>query len=138
MGHHAHERTARLGAAALLVAVGVAALACSEKAVPEALLGRWASDDPRYQGRSLVVLPNTLEIGQGEGRSEIVAIDSIESEVGIEGGTLYVIRYRSPYGDEQSLRLVVLPGSPASLRIENHSELWTRRDGGDAGIRRDS
>lgn len=116
---------------ACALAIVLAALACGDRRAPDALLGRWTPDDPRYEGRALIVSASTLEIGQGGSRSEIFPIDGVDSEADVEGGTLYVLQYRNAEGDGRTMRVIALPGSPPRLRFENHDELWSRQ--GDSG-----
>ena len=130
------ERRGPSGAGvAWALAFALVASACADARAPEALVGRWTADDPRYEGRSLVVSSSTLELGQGGVRSEIFPIEDVESEEGVEGGTLHVLRYRNSEGDSRTLRVIVLPGSPPSLRFENHDERWVR-EGGPGGSSR--
>jgi hypothetical protein len=103
----------------------LAALACAREAVPHELIGRWTSDDPRYEGRSLEIGPDRLAFGAGLGSSLSYRVRGIERETDTETGTLYRLYYDAPGEPERALQLR-LP-TPGRLRMDNHSELWTRQ-----------
>ena len=109
----------------LLVAfVAAAALGCAREGVPLELIGRWTSDDPRYADRSLEIGAETIVFGAGDGMRTTYRMQGIEREVEFDAGTLYHVYYDVRGSPEQELR-VRLP-LPGRLRIDNHSELWTR------------
>ena len=99
-----------------------AALACAREAVPTELIGRWTSDDPRYAGRSLEIAAEQIAFGVDAGIRVAYRIQGIEREV--DAGTLYRLYYDAPGEPERVLQARV--PAPGHLRIENHSELWTR------------
>jgi len=113
-------RALRAAAFALLAA------ACTDREAPEALVGHWMPQDPRYEGRSLDITPTTIKLGQGGMRSALYPIEAIESVPGDGGGTLHELFYRNVDGDTAVMRFLTLPGSPATLRFENHDDLWVR------------
>ena len=107
-------------ALALFVALG-----CAEReAVPTQLIGRWTSDDPRYVDRSLEIDPEQLRFGVAPGLQLSYRVRGVESQADPSAGTLYQLFYDAPGEPERSLQLRT-PG-PDRLRLENHSELWTR------------
>jgi hypothetical protein len=101
-----------------------AALACAREAVPSELLGRWVTDDPRYADRSLEIDVKRIAFGVGPGTRMAYRVQGIEREHDPATGTLYRVYYDGPGEPERALQ-VRLP-APGHLRIENHSELWTR------------
>jgi hypothetical protein len=105
----------------LLVAAGlVAALGCGHEPVPTELIGSWTSDDPRYADRSFEIGAETIAFGFGGGlRMAYRARGSDALD-----GALYQLYYDSPGEPERALSLRI--ATPGHLRIENHSELWTR------------
>ena len=109
----------------LLVACLVAgALGCMREGVPSELIGRWTSDDVRYADRALEIGAETIKFGSGEGSSTTYRVQGVEREVDAGTGTLYRLHYDAAGAPEQELR-VAFP-APGRLRIDNHSELWTR------------
>ena len=109
----------------------VAALACAREPVPTELIGRWTTDDPRYAARSLEIGAEQVAFGVDAGIRMTYRGQGIEREVDAAGGTLYRVYYDAPGEPERALQ-VRLP-TPGRLRIENHSELWTRDGAPSAG-----
>jgi hypothetical protein len=102
----------------------VAALACAREGVPAELTGRWTTDDPRYAERSLEIGSEQIVFGVDAGSGMTYRVQGIERDVDPAAGTLYRVYYDAPGEPERALQ-VRLP-TPGRLRIENHSELWTR------------
>ena len=109
----------------------VAALACAREAVPTELIGRWTSDEPRYAERSLEIDAKQIAFGVGHGTRMTYRVQGVEREVDATTGTLYRVYYDAPDEPERTLQ-VRLP-TAGRLRIENHSELWTRESAPRAG-----
>jgi hypothetical protein len=101
-----------------------AALGCAREDVPSELIGRWTSDDPRYADRALEIGTEQVAFGVDAGIRVTYRSQGIEREADAEAGTLYRLYYDAPGEPERELRLR-LP-APGRLRIDNHSELWTR------------
>src|SRR5688572_20860432 len=108
-----------------------AVLACAREGVPGDLIGRWTTDDPRYSERMLEIGSERLAFGVGPGSRITYRVQGVEREVDSVTGTLYRIYYDAPGEPERALQ-VRLP-EPGQLRIENHSELWTREGAQSAG-----
>ena len=100
--------------------------ACTDHEVPAALVGRWTSPDPRYQGRSLAISPAMIEFETGGPSNERFLIERVDSELAGDGVTLHVIHYRGADGTPQTVRLELLAPRGPSLRFENHEEVWVR------------
>ena len=99
-----------------------AALACAREGVPTELIGRWTSDDPRYADRSLEIGAEQIAFGVDAGLRVTYRVQGIERET--DTGTLYRLYYDAA-GEPERVLHVRVP-TPGHLRIENHSELWTR------------
>ena len=104
------------------VLVLTAALACARDEVPVELIGRWTSDDPRYADRALEIGAEQIAFGVDAGIRIAYRIQGIERVE--DAGALYRLSYDAPGEPERELRLRV--PAPGRLRIDNHSELWTR------------
>jgi len=113
-------------AAALGFGLALGAVGCRDEGVPDALMGRWVTDDPRYAGRSLTIDRATIAFGVGEAVSEIHAIDGVATRA-LGAGEVHTVRYRESDGGVTSVDLELVPG--AGLRFENHEELWVRDEG---------
>ena len=103
---------------------------CSREAVPAELIGRWTSDDQRYADRSLEITDQQVIFGTGGGMRMVYRAKGVDQETD-PVGTLYQLYYDAPGEVERTLQ-VRLP-MPGRLRIENHSELWTRAAAPSAG-----
>ena len=116
----------------LLVAFGlVAALGCGHEPVPAELIGLWTSDDPRYADRALEIGAETIAFGLQGGLRMAYRAQGSERGGDAADGALYRLYYDSPGEPERELSLRI--ATPGRLRIENHSELWTRSDAPSTG-----
>jgi hypothetical protein len=108
------------------VFVLTAALGCAREGVPAELIGRWASDDPRYAGRSLSIGTERISFGVEAGAQLVYRARGIErdSDADPAQGTLYRLYYDAPGEPERELRLRV--AGPDRVEIENHAGVWTR------------
>jgi hypothetical protein len=108
----------------LLAGLALVAVACARGAVPADLIGTWTSEDPRYDERFLEIGPETIAFG-AEGSRTSYRMVGVERVVEEGTGELVFQLYYDHAGDaERELRLR-LP-RPDLLRIDNHSEVWTR------------
>jgi hypothetical protein len=112
----------RLRAARALVLV--VALGCAREPVPTELIGRWTSDDPRYADRVLEIGAEQIAFGVGSGMRMAYRTKGMERELDPATGTLYRLYYDAPGEPERAL--LVRLATPGRLRIDNHSEVWTR------------
>jgi hypothetical protein len=108
-----------------------AALACAREGVPVELIGRWTTDDPRYADRALEIDAERIAFGTGPGLRLTYRVQGIEREADATNGTLIRLYYDAPGEPERALQLR-LP-TAGRLRLENHSELWTRQSATSAG-----
>ena len=108
-----------------------AVLACAREGVPNELIGRWTSDDPRYADRSLEIGAETIAFGLEGGMRTTYRAQGVEREIDANAGTLYRLYYDAAGSPENELRVRV--PSPGQLLIDNHSELWTRAGAPSAG-----
>jgi len=108
-----------------------AALGCAREAVPTELIGRWTTEDARYADRSLEIGADALAFGADAGIRLTFRVQGVERENDPGAGTLYLLYYDAP-GEPERILQVRLP-APGRLRLENHSELWTRSDASSAG-----
>ena len=119
--------------APLLVLVGVLVVgACEDEPeevrVPEVLQGRWVTDDGRHAGRAFEITGQRLRFDQGEQRSSVHAIHSVErGGAGSDaGGVLYEFRYRG--AGEQLFRFAVRYLEDRDvLVLQNQPEIVWRR-----------
>ena len=113
------------------LALAIAAVACGGKTevVPRALLGRWVSDDARYQGRSLGISQRALIFASDQTHSENYAVHGVETNEGPDGAKRVTLAYGSAGVADLSLRLRLFPTAPPTLQIGDRDERWTRIPG---------
>jgi hypothetical protein len=110
----------------------VAALACAREAVPQELIGRWGSDDPRYADRPLDISTEHVVFGVGPGGRIKYLVRGVEREPDSATGTLYRLYYYDFPGEPERTLELRLP-QPGQLQIGSRSELWTREGAPSSG-----
>ena len=116
----------------LLVAFTVVvAFGCRREAVPNELIGRWTSDDPRYAERSLEIGTETIAFGAEGGARSAYRAQGVEREGDAGTSTVYRLYYDAAGDPERELRVRL--SAPGQLSIDNHSEIWTRTGASSTG-----
>jgi hypothetical protein len=110
-------------AAALL---WLALAACAEQRVPDALVDVWRTRAPDYQDRTLEVRPDSVVFGTGGHATTGHPISEVEVEEAPDGRVGCILHYALHGGGTAQLRLLLDPGPPATLRLENRKETWHR------------
>jgi hypothetical protein len=119
------------GRGLLVACLCATAFACAREAVPLDLIGTWTTNDARYAGRSLEIGAETLAFG-AEGTRTTYRMQGIERVVEEGTGETVFHLYYDHAGDaERELR--VRTPQPGLLRLDNHSEVWTRSGAASAG-----
>lgn len=119
----------RLG---VLVAGGLAALACGRDPVPPDLLGTWTTEVPPHAGHYLRIDSEMVELGERHGPYRMYPIADLRDEVRQDGRHFYTIEYTGDEGDDISLHVELVRGDPATLRLGHRSAVWTRVEGEDS------
>jgi hypothetical protein len=101
-------------------------IACGGKAekIPDALVGRWASADPRYAERSLLISSRSLVFVSSKTSSENFAVRGVESHGEPDGSLSVVIAYGTR-DDDLTLRVRRFETKPPSLTLGDRPERWT-------------
>ncbi len=105
----------------------LAAFACGGEGavVPRAFLGRWVSDDSRYEGRSLTISQRSLIFASDQTTSENFAVRGVETRELENGSTAIAITYGNDDADDLVLSVQLHATTPASLQIGERTERWT-------------
>jgi hypothetical protein len=107
------------------ICVLVALAGCREpEPVPTELIHVWRTAAPAYRDRHLEVREDLLVFGTGSYLSELYPIEGIDSEPADAGSTRYTIHYRTQDGGHLQLKVLHVPGNPASLRIDHIDDDW--------------
>lgn len=92
--------------------------------VPDALIGRWETNAPRYAGRWLEVRPDELLWGMHDSILDRQRIDRIERATH-QRTPEYRLHYREELeGYDAVLRMRLEPGPPPRVRLGNGEERW--------------
>jgi hypothetical protein len=100
--------------------------ACAEQRVPTELIDVWRTQASGYEDRFLEVRADAVLFGTGKGTSTGYRLDRVLVEPDGKGRVHCTLRYRLDEGGVAQLRLVLEPGPPSTLRIENREETWHR------------
>ncbi len=122
-----------------LALVGVLALASvplfrgTGEPVPEGLLGRWTTEDPRYAGRSLEITPTAVRIGLDSAPAGAAHPITFVTVRRAPQATFVTFEYREE-GEAHTLALTYLPPPFGTFTLKHPAEaVW--RKGGPAATR---
>jgi hypothetical protein len=107
------------------------AIACGGEAqrIPDALVGRWASAEPRYADRSLLISRRSLVFASSPTKSENFAVRDVESHREPDGTLAVAIAYGTR-DEGLTLRVRRFETKPPSLTLGDRPERWTLVSGG--------
>jgi hypothetical protein len=96
--------------------------------VPEDLLGRWTTTDPRYKGRYFEFTQSGgMRIGTGDDNVDIYTIWNVESEPE-DAFTRYTVTYLNSYVQEYKLLFYYDAFDGGIIRFINQELNWTREE----------
>jgi len=100
-------------------------IGCGGKAekIPDALLGRWVSADPRYTERSLLISSRSLVFVSSKTSSENFAVRGVESQRETDGSLAVAIAYGTR-DEGLTLRVRRFETKPPSLTLGDRPERW--------------
>ena len=90
---------------------------------PDAIIGTWVTDDPRYVDRALTIGPQEISLGLGDGTEAASQIRSIRRERGAVNWD-YTVTYVGSEGDEV---IEIFLFDDGTLRLKNPPEVWWSR-----------
>jgi hypothetical protein len=108
---------------AICVLVALAGCRAPEP-VPTELIHVWRTAAPAYRDRHLEVRKDLLVFGTSSYQSELYLIEGFDREPADAGSTRYTIHYRAQDGGLLQLKVLLIPGNPASLRIDHIDDDW--------------
>ncbi|MHC4955665.1 MAG: hypothetical protein ACYTGZ_17580 [Planctomycetota bacterium] len=93
--------------------------------LPDEFLGRWENEDPRYEGRYLVITRDDVSFGSGKATAVVEPITDVEL-LDQGGARFYVISHRNPSGSVSRLTVQYLV-SEGALRLRNKPRIiWSK------------
>jgi hypothetical protein len=110
---------------------GLILLACSTPQidVPPELVGRWTTDDERFDGRAMEFTSQSVTFETGIEPPTMHAVVAIDSDETAGSERAMIIRYLGEGGGESTLTLRY-DTSTQTVRLENRRDvLWTRGNG---------
>ena len=98
------------------------------KDVPENLIGKWTTSEPRYQDRFFEITKKTFTYGLGEDKEDINFISSIEKS--LEGNhILYTINYKNKDGSAFTRSFYYKSSNGDVITFKNQKDIkWTKEE----------
>lgn len=115
----------------ILVAVAIFMfLPKKNKELPENLMGRWTTSEPKYIDRYFELTKTTFTYGLGENKENVYIISSIEKSM--EGNkTLYTISYKDPAGLVLTRSFYFESVDGGVIKFKNQKKIeWTKEEDG--------
>ncbi len=94
--------------------------------LPDALVGRWVTEEPKYADRFFELTKNVVVFGKGYEYLDIRRIRRVvESQT--SGGALYSITYANDKGKEYRFSFYYEPKDGGVIRFKNQMQIkWTK------------
>lgn len=96
--------------------------------IPDHLVGRWETEDSRYQGCFLDLKENSVTFVSAEGQKSVNLLKKVEitSE---EGSQLYTLHYTGEADRECTMRFYYESSGGRVIRVKSRKQIeWTRKD----------
>jgi hypothetical protein len=101
------------------------------KDVPENLIGKWRTSEPRYQDRFFEITKETLIYGLGGDQTDVYFISSMEES--LEGNNrLYTINYENADGLKFTQSFYYHPENGGSIQLKHQEHIKWKREKDDA------
>jgi len=112
--------------AALVIGAATALAGCAPEVTPSPLLGRWYSDDERFDGRTLEIEPQWIRFMQGQQELGAIQVQGVTQEGSGEGPIHFEIEGIDREGQESTLSFEMELRPRELLRLETQREPWRR------------
>ena len=103
-------------------------VSCTEKKtdIPENLIGKWITSEPRYHDRFLEITKKTLVYGLGEGKEDVYPIAGITKD--LKGGSiLFTINFESKDGHKFTRSFYYAPCNGGEIRLKHEENVAWRK-----------
>jgi hypothetical protein len=97
-----------------------------DESIPDSMIGRWTTSEPRYTDRFFELSKTTVTYGLGGDKKDVCVISSIEKSVQ-DNNTLYTINYHNTDGIEFTRSFYHYPGNGGVIKFKNQKGIkWTK------------
>jgi hypothetical protein len=121
-----HPAWAMARRTALVIGTAIALVGCAPETTPNPLLGRWYSDDERFDGRTLEIEPQWIRFMQGKQELGAIQVRGVTQEGGGEGPIRFEIEGIDRDGQDTTLAFEMELRPKELLRLETHQLPWRR------------
>jgi hypothetical protein len=96
--------------------------------LPENLMGKWTTSEPKYINRFLELTKTGLTYGLGENQENVYIISSVEK--GVESNNiLYTINYKDTNGSEFTRSFYYESANGGVIKFKNQENIeWTKEE----------
>ena len=121
---HASRRSTSGVLVGLLAAVVLAGCGGAGDPVPPELLQIWTTEAPAYKDRYFELRDGMLVFGTGRHTFVIHIVKGVEATRIDQSSVEYVFDYRDVDGEIAQVQFVHTTGTPPTIRMANHNEVW--------------
>jgi len=114
---------------AVLTLIGASIfVSCTEKKtnVPEPLIGKWTTSEPRYHDRFIEITKETLVYGLGGDKEDVYPISSITKDLR-DDNILYTINFESKDGHKFTRSFYYAPFDGGRIRLKHEENVAWRK-----------
>jgi hypothetical protein len=99
-------------------------VSCTEKKtdIPENLIGKWITSEPRYHDRFLEITKETLVYGLGGGKEDVYPISSITKDLK-DDSILFTINFESKDGHKFTRSFSYAPCNGGEIRLKHEENV---------------
>jgi hypothetical protein len=112
--------------AALWIGTATALVGCAPEVTPSPLLGRWYSDDERFDGRTLEIDPQWIRFMRGQQELGAIEVRAVTQEGSGDGPIRFEIEGVDREGQDTTLAFEMELRPRELLRLETQREPWRR------------
>jgi len=106
-------------------------VSCTKKStdIPEDLIGKWTTSEPRYHDRFFEITKETFVYGLGGDKEDVYLISNLKKDLEVDN-ILYTIDYKSEDGHQFTRSFYYVPCNEGIIRLkhEEHIEWHKQKD----------
>lgn len=94
--------------------------------IPDPMIGRWTTSEPRYTDRFFELSQTTFTYGLGGDKKDVCVISSIKKSVQ-DNNTLYTINHHNTDGMKYTRSFYYYPANGGVIKFKNQEDIkWTK------------